>query len=176
MTDLKQEELKKFPDTYGIIKCLLLSEIPEGKEDFNRILKLESHLEKRRKLPIWQERNKNIVQPILKSNLKKYLQLADKLDEEYLQHLCGVLDVNTYEIRAPDMAPMSALYLKGSLLAHQCCPNANVAIDEMYRIKIYANRDIDKEEMVTNCYTNVLLVSYKRREYISINLLKYFLY
>ncbi|KAM7342415.1 SET and MYND domain containing, arthropod-specific, member 6 [Cochliomyia hominivorax] len=163
MSELKYEELKKSTDTYGIIKCLLLSENPEGKKDFNKILELESHLEKRRKTDVWQERNKKIIQPILKSNLKNYLQLADKLDEEYLQHLCGVLDVNTYEIRAPDEASMSALYINASLLSHDCCPNANVAIDEMYRIKIYANRDIAQEEMVTNCYTNVLLGTDERR-------------
>ncbi|XP_065369562.1 SET domain-containing protein SmydA-8-like [Calliphora vicina] len=173
MTELKHEELKKFPDCYGIIKCLLLSENPEGKEDFSKILQLMSHLEKRRKSAIWQERNKQIVQPILKSNLKNYFQLGCKLDEEFLQHLCGVLDVNTYEIRAPDVASMSGLYLKGSLLAHQCCPNANVAIDDLYRIKIYANRDIDKEEMVTNCYTNVLLGTDERRHILQEG--KYFL-
>ena len=159
MTDLKADALKKYPETYGIIKCLLLSENPEGKDDFQKILQLESHREKRRNTAVWQERNKNVVQPILTSNLNKYLQLGSKIDAEFLQHLCGILDVNTYEIRAPDTAAMSALYLKGSLLAHQCCPNANVAIDEVYRIKIYANRNIDKEEMVTNCYTNILLVS-----------------
>lgn len=159
MTDLKADVLKKYPETYGIVKCLLLSENPEGKNDFNKILELESHVDKRRNTPVWQERNKNVVQPILKSNIQKYLQLNSKIDEEFLQQLCGILDVNPFEIRAPDMAAMRGVYLKGSLLAHHCCPNANVAIDELYRIKFYANRDIDKEEMVTNSYTNILLVS-----------------
>lgn len=158
MTDLNYTELIKFPEVYGLIKCLLLSENPEGREYFLKIQQLMSHVDKRRNTPVWQERNERIVQPILKSNIRKYFQLAEKIDEDFLQHLCGVLDVNTYEIRAPDTAAMSALYLKGSLLSHNCCANANVAIDELYRIKIYSNRDIDKEEMITNCYTNVLLV------------------
>lgn len=141
--------VKRFPATYDLLKCLLLHENPETRD----------YLEERRKRSIWQEDDKEVIQPLLQSNIVKGLGIADRINEDFLQHICGVWDVNSYEIRAPDSASMRGLYLNGSLMTHNCCPNTNQAIDDQYRIKLYANRDIAKNEIITISYTNLLLVS-----------------
>ncbi|XP_073846739.1 SET domain-containing protein SmydA-8-like [Musca autumnalis] len=164
--EIKVETLKKFYGTYNLLKCLLLYENPESREYFEKMLQMESHMEKRRNSDIWKQHSKAIIQPLMKSNIVPALQIAERITEEFLQHICGIWDVNSYEIRAPDSDAMRALYLNASMLAHNCIPNANQAIDEQYRIKIYANRDIDKDEMVTISYTNVLMGTDDRRNFL----------
>ncbi|XP_075168028.1 SET and MYND domain containing, arthropod-specific, member 6 [Haematobia irritans] len=164
LPDVKLDLLKKFLDTYGMLKCLLLHENVETRDHFERMLGMESHLEKRRNTSIWQQHNKEIIQPLMKSNVLKGLEIGERASEDFLQKICSIWDVNSHEIRAPDTASMRGLYVNVSILAHNCCPNANQAIDDQYRMKVYANRDIAKEEMVTNSYTNLLLGTDERRE------------
>lgn len=159
LPDVQCDILKKHLDTYGLLKCLLLYENEETQKYFESMLKMESHQDKRRNTSIWQHHNREIIQPLLKSNILKGLKVANRINEEFLQQILSIWDVNSHEIRAPDSAAMRGLYVNVSLLAHNCCPNANQAIDDQYRMKVYANRNIDKDEMVTNSYTNVLLVS-----------------
>ncbi|XP_061391829.1 SET domain-containing protein SmydA-8-like [Musca vetustissima] len=164
--EVQVELLKKFFGTYNIIKCLLLYENSTTREYFEKMLLMESHLDKRRNTTIWKDHNRAVIQPLLKSNICQHLAISQRINEEFLQHICGIWDVNSYEIRAPDSEAMRALYLNASLLAHNCIPNANQAIDEQYRIKIYANRDIDKDEMITISYTNVLMGTDDRRNFL----------
>uniref|UniRef100_A0A1I8M6E6 Uncharacterized protein n=1 Tax=Musca domestica TaxID=7370 RepID=A0A1I8M6E6_MUSDO len=164
--EIQVELLKKYFATYNILKCLLLYENPETRDYFEKMLQMESHLDKRRNTAVWKDHSRAVIQPLIKSNIVKRLQLATRCNEEFLQHICGIWDVNSYEIRAPDSEGMRALYLNASMLAHNCIPNANQAIDDQYRIKIYANRDIDKDEMVTISYTNVLMGTDDRRSFL----------
>uniref|UniRef100_A0A1A9W3W3 SET domain-containing protein n=1 Tax=Glossina brevipalpis TaxID=37001 RepID=A0A1A9W3W3_9MUSC len=157
------ENLRKYSDCYALLKIFLLNENPDTAEYFERILNLEAHLDKRRNTAIWHEHNDKVVQPLLNSGIKEYFKCHDLLDEDFIQRLCGILDVNVYEIRAPDKGAMRGLYLKSSLFSHQCNANTNAAIDHQYRIKLYANRDINKNETISSCYTNVLLGTDERR-------------
>uniref|UniRef100_A0A1B0G1M5 SET domain-containing protein n=1 Tax=Glossina morsitans morsitans TaxID=37546 RepID=A0A1B0G1M5_GLOMM len=161
--EVQFENLRKNPESYGLLKLFLLKENPDTAEYFEKILQLESHLDKRRNTTIWQEHNDKVVQPLLHCGMKEYFKYDDTLDEDSIQRLCGILDVNAYEIRAPDQGGMRGLYLNASTITHQCNANANVAIDHQYRIKVYANRDIDKDETISTCYTNILLGTDERR-------------
>ncbi|XP_075168852.1 SET domain-containing protein SmydA-8-like isoform X2 [Haematobia irritans] len=163
MPSVQKDILKKYPGTYGLLKCLLLYENPESREYFEAMVRMQSHLEKRRKSIIWQEHSKEIIQPLIESNILKGLEIIDRLNEDFLQHICGIWDVNSYEIRAPDSGAMRGLYLNASMIAHNCQPNSNQAIDGQYQMKIYANRDIAKEATITVSYTNVLLGTEERQ-------------
>ncbi|XP_013099933.2 SET domain-containing protein SmydA-8 [Stomoxys calcitrans] len=161
--EVQRNLLKKYPGTYGLLKCLLLYENPETRQYFEAMVCMQSHLERRRNSSIWQEHDKEIIQPLMKSNILKGLQIAERINKDFLQHICGIWDVNSYEIRAPDSAAMRGLYMNASMMAHNCQPNANQAIDGQYRMKVYANRDIAKNATVTVSYTNVLLGTEERR-------------
>lgn len=123
------------------------------------ILLAESHLDERRNTKIWHYYRKNVVEPILQSGIVKFLSDREEINEEFLQRLCALIDVNSFEIRAPDRGSMRGVYVKGALLSHDCVANTCIAIDDKYCIKIYASRDIRAGEIITNCYTNILLVS-----------------
>lgn len=159
VSHLNVKLLQKFSDSYGIIKFLLLQDNPNTKKYFDLILQAECHLEKRRNTDIWLDYNKNIVQPIINSNILKYLSNGLEINEDFLQRLCAIIDVNSFEIRAPDSGSMKSVYIYGSLMSHDCMANASIAIDDKYCIKIYANQDIKIGEIIKICYTNVLLVS-----------------
>ncbi|KAM7343123.1 uncharacterized protein ACRADG_010265 [Cochliomyia hominivorax] len=157
------KNLQEHPDTYGLIKFLLLQENPQTKPHFITILLAESHLDERRNTKIWSYYDTHVIQPILQSGIIKYFSDKDLINEEFLQRLCALIDVNSFEIRAPDNGSMRGVYVKGALLSHDCLANTCIAIDEKYAIKIYANRDIKAGEIITNCYTNILLNTAERR-------------
>ena len=157
---LNIEMLKVYPETYGFIKFLLLRENPETQQHFTVVLQAESHLEQRRNSKIWQYHDKCVIQPIINSGLLTGFTNANEIHEDFLQNLCSLIDVNSFEIRAPDTGFMKAVYVQAALLSHDCMANTCLAIDDKYCMKIYANRAIKMNETVTNCYTNILLVSH----------------
>ncbi|XP_005188645.2 SET domain-containing protein SmydA-8 [Musca domestica] len=164
LPDVRVDILKKHFDTYGLLQCLLLHENPQTRKTFGKMLQMEAHLEKRRNTKIWQEHDRDIVQPLLQSNIWRGFEMAPNINGDFLQKILAIWDVNSHEIRAPDAEIMRGLYPQVSLLAHNCCPNANQAIDDQYRMKVYANREIGRGEVVTNSYTNLLLGTDERRQ------------
>lgn len=159
ISNLVCKDIKQYSDTYGILKFLLLQENPETQQHFATILQAESHVEKRRNTQMWHYYDKNIVQPIMTSGILKYLTHGEEINTGFLQRLCALIDVNSFEIRAPDTGSMKGVYIGGALLSHDCMANTCIAIDDKYCMKIYANRAIKIGEIITNCYTNILLVS-----------------
>lgn len=149
----------KHIDLFGPLKCLMLRENPQTQMDFDHLMSLESHLNERRGSDVWLEYNKTIVQPFLNTGTAEFFTQCPPIDETLLQTICGILDVNSFEIRAPDSNSIRAIYLKASLLAHQCIANTSIAIDYNHQMKIYANVDIKEGDMLHYCYTNPLLVS-----------------
>ncbi|XP_075166931.1 uncharacterized protein LOC142239052 [Haematobia irritans] len=172
MTNLDYDLLKKFGECYGIIKCLLLQENPETCSYFDRMMTAECYLDKRRGTDIWKHYNANVVKPLMKSRISEYLTHGSKLNEDFIQRLCALIDVNGFEIRAPDEGAMKGVYIQATILGHDCTPNTEIDIDDKYCMKIYANREINAGENVTNCYTNVLLGTDERRKILKMT--KYF--
>ncbi|XP_005188644.2 uncharacterized protein LOC101899433 [Musca domestica] len=168
MENLNCDLLKRNTECYGIIKCLLLQENPDTKAYFDSMLEADCYLEERRGSDIWSHYHVNVVEPLMKSNILKYLRHGERVDEDFLQRLCALIDVNGFEIRAPDYGTMKGVYLRGTILTHDCTPNTQIAIDDKYCMKIYASRAIEAGEIVTNCYTNVLLGTDERRKILKI--------
>ena len=154
------QKLQKHGEIYGALKCLLLREHDDTNSYFQQIQNMEAHLKERQNSEIWKERQSKVVLPLLESKVHDHLRNPADITEQFLQHLIGVIDVNCFEIRGPDSGAMRGLYPKGALLHHSCVANTAVAIDEHYQMKIYVNQDVKQGETLTNCYTNVLLVSF----------------
>nr|XP_014102104.1 SET domain-containing protein SmydA-8 [Bactrocera oleae] len=163
MKDLDIELLKENPNTYGLLKWLLLREDPENGSYYEQLLQMESHLEERRGSEIWQELQKNIVEPVLQAGLTKHLKDGQSVDETLLQTFLGIIDVNCFEIRAPDEGQLRGLYPRTALMAHSCVANVQISNDENYLMKVFATCDVTKGELLYNCYTNVLLGTDERR-------------
>lgn len=133
---------------------------------------MESHMTERRGTAIWKTHHKNTIEPLMMSNIKDLIKSVD-VDTDLLQKICGVFDVNSFEIRAPDgLGCLRSIFPYAALLAHDCTANSIVSIDNNFQMKMLANRPIKSGEMVTNCYTNPLWGTAKRRESLLVG--KYF--
>lgn len=74
--------------------------------DFAEIANLESHCSMRRNTVIWNAHTKNVVTPMresgLTAELNKRWPLPWPIDDDFIQKICGILDVNTFEVRTPN--------------------------------------------------------------------------
>ncbi|XP_017465315.1 PREDICTED: protein msta [Rhagoletis zephyria] len=172
MEKLRIDLLRENPNTYGLLKSLLLRENPANAAYYEQLLQMEAHLEERRNTEIWKDSQKGVVEPILNAGLTKYLKDGKSIDVTLLQKLLAIVDVNCFEVRAPDEGQLRGIYPRAALLAHSCISNVQSCIDESYQLKMFVTRDVSKGEMLYNCYTNVLLGTDERRNMLKVG--KYF--
>lgn len=170
MKDLKLKKLLTFNEAYGLIKCLLLRENPLTECYFRQLLEnikqlqiasttdsvSSGHSEEKQRL---RKHHQSLVEAVLDSGICRYLRHGHELSQELLLDLCSLLEVDSFEIRAPDGMSMSGFYLQAALLAHNCLANTVINIDDRYAMRIYASCDIPQDTEITHCYVNVLLVS-----------------
>lgn len=89
------------------------------------------------------------------------------LDEEIVQRICGVLDINTFEVRPPSnnesmqdlVDHLRGLYLQASLMTHDCVGNTLLSVDDDFTMTIYACKSIPAGEPIFFNYSNCLKVS-----------------
>ncbi|EDV37403.1 uncharacterized protein Dana_GF11433 [Drosophila ananassae] len=153
---------KKHSEVQSALKCILLREHLETQPLYEEISQMENQLTARRGTDIWKNNQEHAYNPLEKSGVLK--QLNSEANEDLVQGLLGMLDVNAFEIRAPESGgSMRGLYRRAGLYPHSCMPNLVTAIDDERRIKVYANRFIAAGEILYNCYTNILLGTDERR-------------
>lgn len=75
----------------------------ELKECIDEILCMESHCSKRNNASIWKQHATNVIAPLRNlTNINDLFEMMNapwKLTDEFIQKICGILDVNTFEIR-----------------------------------------------------------------------------
>lgn len=72
------------------------------KHKIDEILSLESHCAERKNSWIWNEHTKNVIQPLREIDIDAIFQSIDapwQMTDDFLQKICGILDVNTFELR-----------------------------------------------------------------------------
>lgn len=72
------------------------------KIQIDEVLSMESHCTERRDTWIWQQHAKNVIQPLRDINIDaifEAVQAPCNLTDDFLQKICGALDVNTFEVR-----------------------------------------------------------------------------
>lgn len=80
---------------------------------------------------------------------------------ELLQLLCGILDVNCFELRSPgglDGLLLRGLYVEASLMAHDCRGNTHLTADDNFQLTVYASLPIKEGDEIYFNYTSSLLV------------------
>lgn len=72
----------------------------------DEVLSMESHCAKREDTWIWQQHAKNVIGPLRDlahiDNLFGQIGAPWRLTDEFMQKICGILDVNTFEVRTPN--------------------------------------------------------------------------
>lgn len=141
---------------FGPLKCLLLLENPEKSSTASEILKLPSFSTERRNSEIWIEHETNIVEPLLKSGLPSLIKTM-KVDSDLIQKICGIIDVNSFEIRNVNGDSIKGVYPFANNLTHNCTPNTMMAVGLDWKMKILSTVPIEKGSLVLNSYVSPLI-------------------
>nr|CAI5827592.1 unnamed protein product [Callosobruchus analis] len=163
--DLAENTPASFP-----LRCILLRS--QKPETWKQILQLEPHMEERRHSPIWRRH-----QITVEHFLRKHKALSDEdILNELVQRICGVLDVNTFEVRPPhsnlvvitnpERQCLRGLYLNAALMAHDCNGNTFLSVDDDFVLTVKASIDIPENSPIFFNYANSLQGSSDRREHL----------
>ncbi|XP_017465316.1 PREDICTED: uncharacterized protein LOC108358464 [Rhagoletis zephyria] len=145
----------------GVLKLLLLMENPQtseycaplGTTPGAAVVDSEA----------WQEREVQIITPILKSGLVNAFKRV-KVTHDLLHTLCWRIDANAFDVTANDGNTLKGVYVCGAQLPHNCVPNTVVTFDEgTFRLKLYASVRIRAGDVIYNCYTNPLMGTSQRQ-------------
>ncbi|KAH8304072.1 hypothetical protein KR059_000002, partial [Drosophila kikkawai] len=151
-------EVRDLYELVMIVRILLLRQ--HDPEQFQLIARMESHTEERRKNAVlWQHYEEKVVQ-----RLRQDWQLED-LPAEQVHEVCGILDVNCFEI-GQNGSKARTLYPSAFLLAHDCRPNtAHTDDPRSYAILLRTSRRVREREALTLSYAYTLQGTLKRRSF-----------
>nr|XP_023026359.1 protein msta-like [Leptinotarsa decemlineata] len=152
------------------LRCLIMKQCQP--EIWKSMMQLESHLEARRGSFIWR-RHAVVVEQSLRDMA---LTSEDDLKNDLIQRICGILDVNTFEVRPlqnhslvitnPENQCLRGLYLEAALMAHDCMGNTHLSVDDDFVLRVKASVDIPKNSPVLFNYANALQGSLDRKQHL----------
>lgn len=142
------------------LRCILLRKY--NPEKWGEFMQLEPHLDKRRGTWIWNMHKATVQRVLEEANCLSQFDVA----EEVIQKTCGILDVNSFEVRAVESQNnfsvsecLRGVYLQAALMAHDCVGNTHLAVDDDFTLLVHASRTICKGETIFFNYSNAILVS-----------------
>ncbi|GAB0093570.1 SET domain-containing protein [Sergentomyia squamirostris] len=143
------------------LRCCLLRSSDPG--SFQRLMDLQSHLEKRIETPLYR---------VLKANLVTFIKTILNLDfdEETILKIAAVLDTNAFEIRHQHKnIKVRGLYPMAAMMAHSCVPNTAHTFNEDFEFVLIASVDIPKGTPIYTTYGQTLQGTLQRREHLRQN-------
>ncbi|KAJ9577911.1 hypothetical protein L9F63_025224 [Diploptera punctata] len=137
-------------------RCLLQIKNSSTDPRWNSFLELESHEKERRDTLIWRDHQLNVVEVMRTHEL-----LCSKEEADLMQRICGILDVNSFEVRGPvsksgDSERLRGVYLRAALMAHDCLANTHLAVDDSFQMTIHASVLIPRSQAIYFNYTNTM--------------------
>ncbi|XP_059610034.1 SET domain-containing protein SmydA-8-like [Phlebotomus argentipes] len=143
------------------LRCCLLKQ--SDPLDFERMLDLQSHLERRIDTPLYR---------ILKANLLTFIRTILKvdIDEETVMKIAAILDTNTFEIRHQHRnIKIRGLYPTAAMISHSCVPNTAHTFSEDFDFILIATVAITKGSPIFTTYGQTLEATLQRREHLRQN-------
>ncbi|XP_050677124.1 SET domain-containing protein SmydA-8-like isoform X2 [Leptidea sinapis] len=158
----KIEDLKDSYHALMPLRCLLLKKADP--EKWAAIAAMEAHNELRKaRGDIWPMNEKNVVRRLQKWGLQ--------FDEEEIHTVCGILEVNAFEVGGSGMNAR-ALYDAAFLLAHDCTPSTTHTDAERSAgrpLTVRAAVPHRAGDVISLCYAYTLQGTLKRREHIRLS-------
>lgn len=150
------------PQLECITPLRLLLESERNVEMWNKEVKdMEAHNKIRIQKTQWKSDHVNIV-----DYLRKRLKL-ERFSEEYIQTICGILEINTFEIRTMKGFTARGLYPTVAMMNHSCVSNTSHSISPNdYRIRLRTTLKIPAGGELYASYTHSLLPTMLRREHL----------
>lgn len=122
---------------------------------------MEHHSKERKETDIWSFCENKVIKPLLTTNILKDFSI--EINEDLIQQICGILDVNSFEIRGSmgleGGTNIRGIYPEAAMFAHSCVSNTLTSVDSKYNLRIHASVDIKKGEPIFINYTRTLYVS-----------------
>lgn len=162
--DLSSENVEDIIGVLLPLRLWLLKQRDPGA--WEQVESMEAHMQKRRNTSVWKDREVNVINVIKALNL---IPDHDASTSELLQQLCGILDINVFELRCPggmDGLFLRGLYTAASLMAHDCRGNTHLTVDDKFQLTVYASLPIQRGETVFFNYTSSFLGTSGRREHL----------
>ncbi|XP_059477040.1 SET domain-containing protein SmydA-8 [Neocloeon triangulifer] len=161
-TPLAPELLDLRPELYNAIVPLRALALRDSHPDkWTVMMRMEAHNEIRKTRPnIWHANQQLVVEPI-----RTTWKLADRFSEEEIHTVCGILEVNAFEV-GPQGRSVRALYPGAYLMAHDCTPNTSHTDDSTSRLSVRAGLKISKGESITLSYAYTLQGTLRRRQHL----------
>ncbi|XP_014482026.1 PREDICTED: protein msta, isoform B [Dinoponera quadriceps] len=150
------------PQLECITPLRLLLESERNVERWNSEVKdMETHNKIRCQKSQWKSDHVNIV-----DYLRKRLKL-DRFSEERVQSACGILEINTFEVRMRRGHSARALYPTVAMMNHSCVSNTSHTISPTdYRIRLRTTLRVPAGGELYASYTHSLLPTMLRREHL----------
>lgn len=140
------------------LRCLLLQE--SDPKAYDRLCCMESLDRVRKNRPtIWQTNQKMVVDRIRKA------WGFDNFSEELIHRICGILEVNAFEIGQRGIS-IRALYHTAFLLAHDCIPNTTHTDNNSYRLTIRSSMPILQNQLISLSYAYSMQSTLQRRQHL----------
>lgn len=150
------------PQLECVTPLRLLLQSQKNPERWEKEIKImESHNKIRCQKPHWKSDQVNVVEYI-----RKQLKL-DKFSEEEIQTACGILEINTFEVRTSRGFSARALYPTVAMMNHSCVSNTCHSISPSdYRIYLRTTTKVPEGGELYGSYTHSLLPTMLRREHL----------
>ncbi|KAG7208615.1 hypothetical protein KM043_014822 [Ampulex compressa] len=161
-TALEETNENGVPQLECITPLRLLLESEKNPDRWNKEIKdMEAHNKIRSQKPHWKSDHVNIVE-----YLRKRLKL-DRFSEDRIQTACGILEINTFEIRTAKGYTARALYPTVALMNHSCVSNTCHSVSPTdYRIRLRTTVKVHEGNELYGSYTHSLLPTMSRREHL----------
>ncbi|XP_034245070.1 SET domain-containing protein SmydA-8-like [Thrips palmi] len=156
------------PELVLPLRCLI--GVRSGTAAWKSFLDLEAHLDKRRSRPVWEERQKGVVEVLRAAGLLA----ADGSEDELLQRVCAILDVNSFEVRGPAQGlagqqageQLRAVFLRAAMMSHSCVPNVQLAVDDQLQLTVRATCEMPRASALKYNYCELLETTVRRQEHL----------
>ncbi|XP_076163460.1 SET domain-containing protein SmydA-8 isoform X2 [Ptiloglossa arizonensis] len=150
------------PQLECITPLRLLLESEKSPEKWkNEIKDMEAHNKIRSQKKHWKSDHVNVVE-YLRNRLK-----LNRFSEELIQTACGILEINTFEIRTVAGFSARALYPTVALMNHSCVSNTCHSISPSdFRIRLRSTVKVPPGGELYGSYTHSLLPTMLRREHL----------
>lgn len=124
---------------------------------------MEAHNDERKETYIWENNQINVV-----DYLRNVCKLADRFDEELIHTVCGILEVNSFEVRCLSGSAVQGLYPQTAIMSHNCVPNTSHCIitSENNRLVLRTTVKVEKGSELFTTYTHTLNPTLLRREHL----------
>ncbi|XP_053995158.1 SET domain-containing protein SmydA-8 [Hylaeus volcanicus] len=150
------------PQLECVTPLRLLLESERNPERWNKEVRdMEAHNKIRSQKEHWKSDHVNVVE-----YLRKRLKL-ERFSEERIQTACGILEINTFEVRTANGFSARALYPTVALMNHSCVSNTCHSISPTdYRIRLRTTLKVPPGGELYGSYTHSLLPTMLRREHL----------